>query len=50
MIASLLALIGCGEKANPAFKALIERAMTDLQTKTASHKAPGIWENQNGGI
>jgi hypothetical protein len=41
MIASLLALSGCGEKANPAFKALVEKAKIDLQTKTASHQA--VW-------
>jgi hypothetical protein len=41
MMASLLALFGCGEKVNPAFGTLVEKAMNDLQTKTASHQA--VW-------
>jgi hypothetical protein len=36
MIASLL---GCGENVDPAFKTLTEKAMNDLQAKTASHQA-----------
>ena len=41
MIASLLALFGCGEKVDSTFKTLTEKAMNDLQTKTASHQA--LW-------
>ncbi len=41
MISSLLALLGCGEKPDPAFKAVVEKAMNDLRAKTASHQA--VW-------
>jgi hypothetical protein len=41
MIASLLALFGCGEKVNPAYKTLTEKAMNDLRVKTSSHEA--VW-------
>ena len=41
MIGALLTLLGCKPKADPAFDALVQKAMIDLQTKTASHQA--VW-------
>ncbi len=39
MIAGLLTLLGCKERATPGFETLVEKAMNDLQAKTASHQA-----------
>ena len=36
---SLAALVGCKEKTDPAFGALVEKAMNDLRAKTAAHTA-----------
>jgi hypothetical protein len=41
MIASLLAFLGCGGNADPDFNRLLEKAMHDLESKTASHQA--VW-------
>ena len=41
MIGGLLTLLGCRERANPAFAPLVEKGMNDLRTKTASHQA--VW-------
>jgi hypothetical protein len=41
MIASLLALFGCGEKVDPTLKTLTEKAMYDLQAKTVAHQT--VW-------
>ena len=38
MISSLFAFLGCGDKTDPAFRALVEKAMNDLRAKTASHQ------------
>src|SRR5207244_13599366 len=39
MIAALLTLLGCREKADPALGTLLQKAMNDLQRKTAYHQA-----------
>lgn len=41
MIAALLTLLGCKEKTDAGFGTLVEKAMNDLRTKTASHQA--VW-------
>ena len=57
IIGSLLALFGCGRKTDMDFKAMMERAQVNLQTKTASHQA--VWDfgkaarwdlNQDNGV
>jgi len=39
MIGALLTLLGCKQQNDPAFGVLVEKAMNDLRTKTASHQA-----------